>query len=253
MTAPFLEAAFQGRIGALTLDAAFTLPDRGVTALYGPSGAGKTTLLRAIAGLERLGGRLCVGGEVWQDAGAFRPAHRRRVGYVFQDQALFPHLSVAGNLRFAERRARGRGVMTFEAAVARLELAPLLGRTPDRLSGGEGRRVALGRALLTSADLLLLDEPLSGLDGEAKAEVMEHLARLTRSLSLPVLVVSHDPGEILRLADRVLALRDGRICEAQAPGPALAEAAARARLQGGDDERTARLALAALMAGLGPA
>ncbi len=105
MSEPFLDAELQGRVGELTLDVAFTLPARGVTALYGPSGAGKTTLLRALAGLQRLNGRVSVGGEVWQDARGFRPAHLRPIGYVFQDQALFPHLSVAGNLRFAEQRA----------------------------------------------------------------------------------------------------------------------------------------------------
>src|SRR5690606_18371012 len=146
------------------LDVDLEVPASGVTVLFGPSGAGKTTLLRCLAGLTRLPGRLEVAGEVWQDARTFLPPHRRRVGYVFQDAALFEHLSVRGNLLYGRRRG-GRGAdAAFDRLVGLLGLEALLERAPARLSGGERQRVAIGRALLSEPRLLLMDEPLASLD-----------------------------------------------------------------------------------------
>ncbi|MGZ3298905.1 MAG: ATP-binding cassette domain-containing protein, partial [Asticcacaulis sp.] len=150
-----LEIALKGA----RLDAAFTVPAQGVTAVWGPSGAGKTTLLRAIAGLERLEGHVRVAGATWQDDKVFRPVHQRRIGFVFQEPSLLPHLSVRGNLDYAAKRAAR--ATDIDAVVAQLQLSALLSRSPHGLSGGEQQRVALGRALLAAPDLLLMDEPLS--------------------------------------------------------------------------------------------
>jgi molybdate transport system ATP-binding protein len=255
--ADVIEARFHGRLGALALDAAFEVPARGVTALFGPSGAGKTTLLRCIAGLQRLPGRLVVKGEVWQDGRRFLPPWRRRVGFVFQDGALLAHLSVRGNLMYAVERAGAEARVGFDETVALLGLERLLDRPVGKLSGGEGRRVAIARALLSQPELMLLDEPLAGLDLEAKAEALAYLERLHAELSVPMLFVSHDPAEIARLADGVLVMQAGRIVAT--PTPAAAPIpdgdrldAARARLAGETPERVARLALAALLAGLEP-
>jgi len=249
-----IEARFQGRVGALELDAAFEVPARGVTALFGPSGAGKTTLLRCIAGLQRLPGRLVVNGQVWHEGRRFLAPWRRRVGFVFQDGALLAHLSVRGNLMYAVERAGAEARVAFGETTALLGLERLLERPVGKLSGGEARRVAIARALLSQPEFLLLDEPLSGLDLDAKAEALAYLERLHEELSVPVLFVSHDPGEIARLADRVLVMQAGRIVEtaAAAGADALNLEAARARLASETPDRVARLALAALMAGLDP-
>ena len=249
-----IEGRFQRTVGAFRLDAAFAVPARGVTALFGPSGAGKTSLLRCIAGLEHARGRLVVRGQVWQDVRRFLPPWRRPVGFVFQDQALLAHLSVRGNLQFGLKRAASSGI-GFDETVALLGLERLLDRPVGRLSGGEGRRVAIGRALLAQPQLLLLDEPLSGLDLDAKAEALAHLERLHRELSIPMLLVSHEPAEIARLADRVLVMEAGRIVRASVePSEAavLGGDFARNLLAGQDPDRLSRLALAALLAGLPP-
>jgi len=246
--APQIEARFNGRLGDFHLDAAFTVPAAGVTALTGPSGGGKTTLLRCIAGLERMEGRLAVVGEVWQDAAQFRPPHRRAIGYVFQEASLLPHLSVRANLTFGLRRCKTPPRIGFDEVVALLALEPLLARAPQRLSGGERKRVAIGRALLSQPTLLLMDEPLSGLDLSAKAEILPYLECLPAALALPALYVSHDVAEITRLADRVLVMRAGRVDEGVA---GLNEAAARARVAVMTAEDVERLAVAALVAGVG--
>lgn len=203
-----LEARFGGRIGGFSLDVAFAL-EPGVTMLSGPSGSGKTTILRCLAGLDDVPGALVVDGETWQDARAFLPTHRRRLGYVFQGANLLPHLSVAANLAYAARRARAPAHP--DAIVARTGIAALLDRCPARLSGGEAQRVAIARTLLSAPRLLLLDEPLSALDGEAKADLIDYLDDLLPTLGLPVLFVSHDAGEGERLAHRRIRLRGGRI------------------------------------------
>lgn len=200
-----------------TLDVDLVLPGRGVSALFGPSGSGKTTLLRAIAGLERAaGGTVSINGETWQDdaAGIFLPPHRRALGFVFQEANLFPHLSVRGNLEYGRRRAAARAHtprVDFDHTVTLLDLGPLLDRTPDNLSGGERQRVAIARALLASPRLLLLDEPLASLDLERKREILPYLERLHDELEIPVLYVSHAADEVVRLADHLVLLADGRV------------------------------------------
>jgi molybdate transport system ATP-binding protein len=212
-----LEVAVRHRFGSggFAVDAAFTAPGDGVTALFGPSGCGKSTILAAVAGLLRPdSGRVTLDGAALLDTarGVFLPPERRRCGLVFQDARLFPHLSVASNLRYGERRApAGATGPGFEEVVALLGLDALLGRRPGRLSGGERQRVALGRALLSRPRLLLLDEPLAALDGARRAEVLPFLARLRDVARLPILYVTHALDEVDALADRLVLLEAGRV------------------------------------------
>ena len=234
-----IEVALSGSAGAFAIDAAFTVPAMGITAIWGPSGAGKTTLLRAIAGLTRLSGRVAIGKDVWQDGKAFVPVHKRRVGYIFQEPSLLSHLTVAGNLVYGLKRA---GVeVDFDGIVERLGIEPLLRRSVGKLSGGERQRVALARTLLGAPEILLMDEPLSSLDSGAKAEIIPLIASLGRDL--PVLYVSHDAYEIERLADRTLRMKDGRVVDE----PAVAFSA---QLDGLSEAEVRALAAAALKAGL---
>lgn len=194
----------------------------GLTALFGPSGAGKTTIINLVAGLVRPDrGRISFNGTVWADAGQkiFVPPHRRRVGYVFQDARLFPHLSVEGNLLYGQRfvpRAERRESLDQVADL--LGLKPLLTRRPAVLSGGEKQRVALGRALLTSPHVLLMDEPLSALDNALKAAIMPYIERVRDEAGVPILYVSHSTEEVARLATRVVTVRDGRASVIGEPG-----------------------------------
>lgn len=206
-----IEVKLHGVFGTFDLDAAFTAPAEGVTAITGRSGSGKTTLLRCIAGLERASGLVRFAGETWQDERSFVPAHRRGVGYVFQNAALFPHLSLHDNLRYGMDRAGARRGLAFDEVVGLLKLGELLHRSPARLSGGERQRGAIARALLARPRLLLMDEPTASLDREARDELLSYLERLHRDLKLPVLYVSHDPLEVERLAHRVLSIAAGRI------------------------------------------
>ncbi|MFO8154093.1 molybdenum ABC transporter ATP-binding protein [Thioalkalivibrio sp.] len=195
----------------LTIDT--EVPGRGVTALFGRSGCGKTTLLRCVAGLERsVRGRLVVNGETWQDADRFTPAHQRPLGYVFQEGQLFPHLSVEGNLRYGYRRIpAAERVVQPEEVTRLLGLETLLQRRVTEISGGQRQRVAMGRALLTSPRVLLMDEPLAALDAISKAEILPYLERLHDELSVPVLYVSHAIDEVSRLADHMLFMEDGAV------------------------------------------
>ncbi len=204
--------------GDFALDVALDLPLTGITALFGPSGGGKSTLLRIIAGLEnRATGRVAFGDTVWADATRFAPPHKRAVGMVFQDARLFAHLDVAGNLRYADKRARTRNSpIRLDAVIDALDLAPLLTRRPDTLSGGERQRVALGRTLLSRPRLLLLDEPLSALDIGRKSEVLPYLRDAPAAFGIPALYVSHAVEEVAQLAETVIMLADGRV---QAIGP----------------------------------
>lgn len=216
MTSPgFVEISLKLRQGRFDLTIEARLGD--AAAVLGPSGAGKTTLLEAIAGLRRAEGRIAVGGEVLQDtaAGIFLPPERRRLGYVPQDGALFPHLSVRRNLLFGRRA--GRHDPEVDALVAALDLAPLLDRYPRHLSGGERRRVALGRALLAHPRLLLLDEPTAGLDPLRARKALARIRRVHEELAVPLFVVTHDPREAMALASDVVLLEGGRV---QAVGPA---------------------------------
>ena len=206
-----IAVALAGRIGPdFAVDIAVDLPGEGVTALLGPSGSGKTTLLRAIAGMDRVPGTIVVDGVVWQDAKTFYPPHERRVGYVFQGLGLLPHLSVRANLAYAKKRA-GDGPFAFDDIVARTGVGGLLDRSPARLSGGEAQRAQIARALLSQPRLLLMDEPLSALDGEAKAELLAALEGLLAAIPIPAIYVTHDAGEADRLAARTVRLRGGRV------------------------------------------
>jgi len=203
---------------ALSVDLAAT---GGITALFGRSGAGKTTVINAVAGLLTPDqGRITLDGEVLldTDAGQSLAPHKRRLGYVFQDARLFPHLSVVENLMFGARYApRGAAGPSLDEVCTLLGLHDLTDRRPATLSGGEAQRVALGRALLARPRMLLMDEPLSGLDGPRKQDILPYLERLRDGpLGLPILYVSHAVDEVARLADTLVLLQEGRIA-AQGP------------------------------------
>jgi molybdate transport system ATP-binding protein len=221
------------RRDGFTLEARFE-SDAAVTALFGRSGAGKSTLLQIVAGLvvpDR--GYVVVDDEVLVDiegGGHIVPAHRRRVGYVFQDGRLFPHFDVRGNLRYAERFApRASRSARFAEIVEMLGLAPLLDRRIHGLSGGERQRIAIGRALLASPRVLLLDEPLASLDHARREEVLAYVERLRDATRIPILYVSHEPVEVARLAGTVVLLEAGRVVAVGSPGDVLAAA-------GGEDD-----------------
>lgn len=208
-----LELRIAHRLGAFALDVAFEA-GKGVTGIIGPSGAGKTTLLEAIAGLTRPeSGRIALGNAVFLDTerGIRLPPDQRRIGYVFQEARLFPHLSVARNLDYGATRRGAGGAISRDEVVALLGLADLLERRPHRLSGGEAQRVAIGRALLAGPRLILMDEPLSSLDIRRRREIMPFIEALHRRLDLPILYVSHNIDEIVRLADRVVVMEGGKI------------------------------------------
>jgi molybdate transport system ATP-binding protein len=226
---------------AFALDVHVCLPGRGVTALFGPSGSGKTTLLRCIAGLERAPGALVRVGEArWQDEHVFVPAHRRAVGLVFQDSRVFRHMSVRDNLLYGYRRvAAARRRLKPGDAIALLGLDGLLERRPAGLSGGEAQRVAIGRALLASPDLLLLDEPLASVDAGRKGEILPFLERLHRELAIPIVLVTHDLDDMMRLADYAVLLDAGRVI---AQGP-LAQALAHMAGHGGAGALAAMLSV----------
>ncbi len=205
------------RRDAFALDVDVELPGSGVTALFGPSGAGKSTIIDIVAGLVKPPqGTIVVNEVVYfeSDAGIDLPPEQRRVGYVFQDARLFPHIDVAANLRYGEkRRAESDRVATFDEVVELLGIAHLLSRRPATLSGGEKQRVAIGRALLSGPRLLLLDEPLASLDAARKAEILPYLQRLRARFALPMLYVSHVWAEVELLADHVVRLEAGRVVE----------------------------------------
>jgi molybdate transport system ATP-binding protein len=210
-----IRAQFRGTIGKFALDAGFTAPAKGVTALFGPSGCGKTTVLRCIAGLLRINGVCEIDGEVWQDEnGAFLPTHKRPLGYVFQEASLFQHLSVRRNLLFGaprDNRDGTKGGIVFDEVIDLLGITRLLDRSPRNLSGGERQRVAIGRALLSQPKLLLMDEPLSALDRATKNEILPFLERLRDHLNLPVVYITHDIAEVERLADQMVLMDKGRV------------------------------------------
>ncbi|MEX1668897.1 molybdenum ABC transporter ATP-binding protein [Zhongshania guokunii] len=198
--------------GDFELNVDTALPSIGITAICGPSGSGKTSLLRCIAGLERAPqGMVQFCGDDWQTQRQFLACEQRGVGVVFQDAQLFPHLSVAGNLRYAQNRQFRATGPSFDEVCEWLQITALLNRDVNKLSGGERKRVAIARALLRHPQLLLMDEPLSGLHDAARDEMMDVLQILPQHLSLPIIYVSHSFHEISRLADHVLLLENGQL------------------------------------------
>ena len=215
-----LDLALYRRLGDFTLDLAPLHTGGGITALFGRSGAGKTSIIHMVAGLDRPErGRIVLNGRVLFDSERRidLPPEHRRIGYVFQQGLLFPHLSVRQNLTFGMKRVpMAQRLLHFDDVVAVLDIAPLLDRRPATLSGGEKQRVAVGRALLSSPHLLLMDEPLSALDAHRKAELLPFIAALSQKFSVPILYVSHAMDEVLALADHLVLLEGGR---AVASGP----------------------------------
>ena len=210
-----MQVSIQKQLEAFALQVSFVLASHGITVLWGASGSGKTTLLQCLAGLLRPdAGRIACREAVWFDAerGVCLAPERRRLGYVFQDVRLFPHLSVRSNMLFG-RRFRGPSGVSFEDVVALLGLGRLLHRTPSDLSGGEKQRVAVGRALLACPELLLMDEPLTGLDRGKREEIMAYVKAIPERFDVPILYVTHSDAECRFLADRVLNLEDGKLAE----------------------------------------
>jgi molybdate transport system ATP-binding protein len=212
-----LHVDIRHRLGAFSLDAAFETSGR-LTALFGPSGSGKTSLVNLIGGLLRPDeGRIVADGRVLADTAAriFVPRHKRRIGYIFQDARLFPHMTVSQNLRygrfFTPASARYGDV---DGVVELLGLGHLLDRRPGLLSGGEKQRVAIGRALLASPRLILMDEPLASLDDRRKAEIMPYIERLRDETKVPIVYVSHSVSEVARLATDIVVLEEGRVAAA---------------------------------------
>lgn len=206
-----LELNFTQMLGNHRLTVNETLPGSGITAIFGVSGAGKTSLINAISGLTRpQHGRIALNDRVLSDTETetFLPPEKRRIGYVFQDARLFPHYKVRGNLKYGMAKEMAG---QFDKLVTLLGIEPLLDRFPGTLSGGEKQRVAIGRALLTAPELLLLDEPLASLDVPRKRELLPYLQRLAREINIPMLYVSHSLEEILHLADKVLVLEQGEV------------------------------------------
>src|SRR5579859_5342932 len=204
-----LDLALTKTFGDFTLDIAFSAEESGVTALFGRSGAGKSSVVRLIAGLEKPDrGHIRIKGE---DISTL-PPHHRRIGLVFQDSRLLPHYGVKGNLLYGhDRTPAAERFVRFDEVVGLLGLENLLERRTSALSGGEKQRVAIGRALLSSPRLLLMDEPLASLDGARKTELLAYIARLAGHFSVPILYVSHSPEEILRVAGRMALIEQGRL------------------------------------------
>lgn len=209
-----LSVNIEKQLGAFRIEASFTSSGL-VTGLFGNSGAGKTSIINMVAGLTTPDhGHISLDNDVLDDSasGLHVPPHRRRIGYVFQDARLFPHLSVRQNLDYGRRmNGLAHDTAAEKHTVDLLDIGHLLDRRPAQLSGGERQRVALGRALLAKPRLLLLDEPLGSLDEERKAEILPYLIRLRDEASVPMVFVSHDPAEMRRLATNVVMLKRGKV------------------------------------------
>ena len=214
-----LSVAIHHRLEGFDLDVAFDAPP-GLTALFGASGTGKTSVVNAVAGLSRpRDARVQVGDWLLCDTarGLFLPPHKRRLGYIFQEGRLFPHLSVRQNLAYGAWFARRHGTDNMDQVVDMLGIGDLLPRRPAALSGGEKQRVAIGRALLAKPRLILADEPLAALDEARKAEILPYFERLRDEVGIPILYVSHSPAEVARLATTVVALDRGRVARVAPP------------------------------------
>jgi molybdate transport system ATP-binding protein len=215
-----LVARFNVHYPSFRLNVGLDVPTSGITVLFGPSGSGKTTLLRCLAGLERApDGFMQLGNDVWQNEaqGVCVPLSARPIGYVFQEPRLFPHYNVRSNLLYGYKRISSEERrISIDQVVTILGIGHLLERRTHNLSGGEQQRVAIGRALLTSPKLLLLDEPLASLDIQRKQEILPFIQRLHAELRIPVMYVSHAISEILQLADRVVLMKQGKLVGAGA-------------------------------------
>lgn len=213
------DCSIQLRRDNFSIEAEFTIPEKGVLGIFGHSGSGKTTLLRCIAGLEKeVSGRIKVNDEIWLSDTKHLSTQQRNIGYIFQENRLFPHLSVEKNLDYGARRSRrkdknsnGSNHIDREHLLDLLNITDLLGRYPRQLSGGEKQRVAIGRALLKKPQLLLLDEPLAALDEYRKQEVLPFLDKLHDELNIPMLYVSHSLEEVSRLCDHMLVMQQGEV------------------------------------------
>lgn len=243
------------RDALFSLEVSESIPLSGITALVGPSGGGKTTLLRALAGLEETDkAHVSFRGELWDGSGQRLAPEERGVGYVFQNNTLFPHLDVAGNIRYGARR---RDVQSYDAIVDALDLGALMNRSVVGLSGGEARRVALARCLASSPNVLFLDEPLAGLDGARKSELLPYIARAVAEAQVPSIYVTHSMDEVTALADRVLGLSAGRLTgwrtapeRLSATVISVSDSIMRISIDGAKPGQEAELALP-LMAGIG--
>lgn len=208
-----LSVTIRHSVPGFNLDVAFQAPTPGITVLFGRSGAGKSMIISTVAGLIRpVECRVEIDGTLLTDTRErmFMAPERRRIGLVFQDARLFPHMNVAANLRYGLRRAPA-GAIGFDDVVGLLDIVGLLDRRPHTLSGGEKSRVAIGRALLSQPRLLAMDEPLAALDVQRRLEILPYLARLEQALRLPILYVTHALDEVARLADTLVLIRAGRV------------------------------------------
>ena len=223
-----ISVSVRHRQGDFRIDAAFTA-DAGVTALFGPSGSGKTSLVQMVAGLTRPDDALITfDGAAWNDTHRriFVPPHRRRIGYVFQEGRLFPHMTTRQNLLYGRFFApKASGGISEDEVVELLGIARLLGQRPATLSGGEKQRVAIGRALLSAPRLILMDEPLSALDRARRQEILPYIERIRDVVKIPVIYVSHAIDEVARLANRVVLLEEGRVLAQGTPASIFPEAA----------------------------
>jgi molybdate transport system ATP-binding protein len=205
----------QRRQGTCCIDVAFASDENGITALFGPSGAGKSSIINMVAGLLTPdSGSIFMGGHCLFDSahGINLPPEKRKIGYVFQESLLFPHVSVKANLLYGRRRNQsGDDDVDFEQVVDLLGIQHLLSRKPQTLSGGEKQRVAFGRAVLANPDILLMDEPLTSLDEARKAEMLPFIKNLNRRFNIPILYVSHALEEILVLTHNIITLANGKI------------------------------------------